>query len=447
MTTIRLIKHNGKIVLKNKSVAIKLAQTGRRGPLGATGPQGQKGDNGQQGPIGATGTQGHPGATGPTGPSGLTGSTGPQGATGPQGVQGATGMTGPQGPIGATGPQGDPATNLVSSVAGKTGAVTLDKSDVGLGNVDNTSDADKIISTATQTALDGKANFPDTDSHVPVRDGTGAQSSLRYTSGTTGYTIGFRTADGQIGVGAPTDNTHATTKAYVDTADALKVNKAGDNMTARLGNSYSNMSISNTRGGKEIIFGASSIGHFAAMDLTNNIEFVNIMSDGSGIRFGNSNARGLIYGTGFPNGVVSAVVGSTYIDTNATNGAIEWKKATGSGNTGWVVSVGDTGWRDVNSIVAGCIMRVRRIGSVAYCRIYGSITATGTVDLGSKPIGFRPSVFSPGYYFQGGSVPLKLMDDGGGIVLYSAASGAISSAVSSGATSDPWPTTLPGTAV
>lgn len=44
----------------------------------------------------------------------------------------------------------------VSSVAGKTGAVTLTKSDVSLGNVDNTSDANKPISSATQTALNGK---------------------------------------------------------------------------------------------------------------------------------------------------------------------------------------------------------------------------------------------------------------------------------------------------
>lgn len=46
----------------------------------------------------------------------------------------------------------------VQSVAGKTGAVTLDKSDVGLSNADDTSDANKPISTATQTALDGKQN-------------------------------------------------------------------------------------------------------------------------------------------------------------------------------------------------------------------------------------------------------------------------------------------------
>lgn len=45
----------------------------------------------------------------------------------------------------------------VISVAGKTGGVTLAKSDVGLDNVDNTSDAGKPISTATQTALDTRA--------------------------------------------------------------------------------------------------------------------------------------------------------------------------------------------------------------------------------------------------------------------------------------------------
>lgn len=47
----------------------------------------------------------------------------------------------------------------VQSVAGKTGTVTLSKSDVGLNNVDNTSDANKPISTATATALSGKLDL------------------------------------------------------------------------------------------------------------------------------------------------------------------------------------------------------------------------------------------------------------------------------------------------
>lgn len=46
----------------------------------------------------------------------------------------------------------------VSSVAGKAGVVTLSKADVGLANVDNTPDAQKPISEATQAALNGKLN-------------------------------------------------------------------------------------------------------------------------------------------------------------------------------------------------------------------------------------------------------------------------------------------------
>lgn len=48
------------------------------------------------------------------------------------------------------------AAGAVQSVAGKTGIVSLVKGDVGLGNVDNTSDVNKPVSTAQQTALDGK---------------------------------------------------------------------------------------------------------------------------------------------------------------------------------------------------------------------------------------------------------------------------------------------------
>jgi hypothetical protein len=44
----------------------------------------------------------------------------------------------------------------VQSVAGKTGSVALAKGDVGLSNVDNTADADKPISSATQSALNAK---------------------------------------------------------------------------------------------------------------------------------------------------------------------------------------------------------------------------------------------------------------------------------------------------
>jgi len=53
---------------------------------------------------------------------------------------------------------GGTGSGAVDSVNGETGVVVLDKTDIGLGNVDNTSDANKPISTATQSALDGKAS-------------------------------------------------------------------------------------------------------------------------------------------------------------------------------------------------------------------------------------------------------------------------------------------------
>lgn len=83
----------------------------------------------------------------------------------------------------------------VKSVNGKTGVVVLDKSDVGLGNVDNTSDANKPISTATQTALDGKLDL------------SGGTMSGDIAMGGNQVT----------GLGTPTNSNDAATKDYVDT--------------------------------------------------------------------------------------------------------------------------------------------------------------------------------------------------------------------------------------
>ena len=56
-----------------------------------------------------------------------------------------------------------------------------------------------------------------------------------------------------------------------------------------------------------------------------------------------------IHGTGMPNGSVTAPIGTTYVDTAVTNGALKWIKQSGTGNTGWKVLIGDTGWRTLNS--------------------------------------------------------------------------------------------------
>lgn len=55
----------------------------------------------------------------------------------------------------------------VTSVNGMVGDVIIEKKHIGLENVNNTSDLDKPISTATQTALNAKANNTDL---VPIKN-------------------------------------------------------------------------------------------------------------------------------------------------------------------------------------------------------------------------------------------------------------------------------------
>lgn len=74
----------------------------------------------------------------------------------------------------------------VRSVAGKTGTVTLVKGDVGLGNVDNTSDASKPVSTATQTALDGKAASSHTHGNITNAGAIGSTANLPIITTTSG---------------------------------------------------------------------------------------------------------------------------------------------------------------------------------------------------------------------------------------------------------------------
>jgi hypothetical protein len=76
--------------------------------------------------------------------------------------------------------------DAVSSVAGKTGAVTLAKGDVGLGNVDNTSDLSKPISTATQTALDSKISTSGVAGDILYHNGT---TFVKLAKGTNGQIL------------------------------------------------------------------------------------------------------------------------------------------------------------------------------------------------------------------------------------------------------------------
>ena len=73
-----------------------------------------------------------------------------------------------------------------------------------------------------------------------------------------------------------------------------------------------------------------------------------------------------IHGRGMPNGTVAAPVGTTYVDEAVTNGALKWIKKTGTGNTGWEVLIGDTGWKILPSVskLGNSFVKVRRVNNV-----------------------------------------------------------------------------------
>lgn len=156
----------------------------------------------------------------------------------------------------------------VTSVAGKTGVVSLVKGDVGLANVDNTADTAKPVSTAAQTALDAKAplaspTFTGTVSGVSKAavglgnvDNTAdaskpistAQAAVNATlaplasptftgtvSGVSKAAVGLGNVDNTSDVNKPVSTAQTTAIAASQTAGALKTRGLG--IVPRIGSS------------------------------------------------------------------------------------------------------------------------------------------------------------------------------------------------------------------
>ena len=104
-----------------------------------------------------------------------------------------------------------------------------------------------------------------------------------------------------------------------------------------------------------------------------------ILSDGGGSVVlpasgqNESKSSSELIGEGMPNGKVDGTIGQTYVDTRKTNGALKWIKRTASGNQGWAVLDGDTGWKNVNilSKLGNSSMRIRRINDTVYYQFGG----------------------------------------------------------------------------
>ena len=152
-----------------------------------------------------------------------------------------------------------------------------------------------------------------------------------------------------------------------------------------------------------------------------------------------------------PEGVITAPVGTAYTDSMATNGAIKWIKASGSGNTGWTVSVGDTGWRNITSLLnAGYTgtAYVRRCGTLVSIMLDNVQGANGAIL--TLPSGFASakgtSRRAMSYYYAANDRWLITLAGSTGNLSLDGSSGASVYLDYSFQTAAVWPATLPGTA-
>lgn len=166
--------------------------------------------------------------------------------------------------------------NTVLSVNTRTGAVVLTKADVGLTNADNTSDANKPVSTAQQTALNLKANIASPTftgtvsgidktmvglSNVPNTDATNATN---ITSGTLDGdrlpTLSTTKKGGVPATGAPTGKflrDDATWVTIVSGGDLLAANNLSD--LASIPTAKTNLGLNNVDNTSDATKNAASV--------------------------------------------------------------------------------------------------------------------------------------------------------------------------------------------
>lgn len=144
-----------------------------------------------------------------------------------------------------------------------------------------------------------------------------------------------------------------------------------------------------------------------------------------------------IHGTGMPNGRVSAPIGTTYVDTAVTNGALKWIKESGNGDIGWKILIGDTGWRTLNSLsrLGSSFIKIRRVNNLVTYHFgglqwgwfgigrrggpgfvgHGSSGTRGAKVLGVDgiPYGFRTPISLVGPTFNDGGQPYGVWYLGG----------------------------------
>ena len=272
---------------------------GAKGDKGDTGERGIQGERGEQGPIGLAGPQGPIGPTGPKGEDGLPGIKGERGADGAAGAKGDKGDTGERGPIGPQGPQGLTGPQGQRGETGQQGLQGI-QGPIGPKGDTGPKGADGLQGPIGPQGLQGERG----------QDGQRGERGEQGPIGPTG-------PQGPIGLTGP--------KGADGVGIAQKLTLSGNTLTLSDGG------------------GSVTLPSQAAANTPQANEYE-------------------IHGTGMPNGKVTAPVGTTYVDTAATNGALKWIKRTGTNNQGWEVLTGDTGWRTLNIVskLGNSYLKIRR---------------------------------------------------------------------------------------
>lgn len=273
-------------------------ERGEKGEDGASGPTGERGADGLPGPKGDTGPRGADGAKGDKGDTGLPGPKGADGLPGPKGDAGERGPIGPQGLQGLIGPQG---------LRGERGQDGKSAYEIAVANGFVGNQAQWLWGLRGSDGArgrDGKSAYEIAEGDVYFGNEQAWLASLKGAKGDKGDTG----EPGRDGVGIP-----------------QKLTLSGNTLTL-------------SDGGGSVTLPSQPATNAPA---ANEYE---------------------IHGTGMPNGKVTAPVGTTYVDTAATNGALKWIKRTGTNNQGWEVLTGDTGWRTLTiaSKLGASYLKVRR---------------------------------------------------------------------------------------
>lgn len=293
-----------------------------------TGPKGDKGEPGPDGPMGPpgpkgeTGERGLDGQTGPMGPQGLPGPKGNDGVSGQQGPQGIQGERGPAGPPGPQGIQGERGIDGLPGPKGENGRDGLQGPPGENGQPGPKGDRGETGPAGERgpigpTGLQGPPGpiGPKGNDGVPGPAGPPGENGQPGPAGAQGIQ-GPPGPKGDPGVGIP--------QTLSISGNVLALSHGGGAITLP---SYSQNNPAPTTSSSELI------------------------------------------GEGMPNGKVNGTIGQTYVDTKKTNGALKWIKRTASGNQGWFVLDGDTGWKTLNilSKLGNSYMQVRRVNdTVSY---------------------------------------------------------------------------------